>query len=130
MLGAGQRRKAKLSLEAKRAVYDDTVLEAGFGHSQISAAPKVLGDVVEALAAAVFLDSGRDLELTWGVCAPALFTAREMCQSDSKLTRVLCSYENLAEMANGVLMVSAAAYAMQVAASFPCLPQELSSICA
>ena len=62
-----QKRKAKLSLEAKRQVYDQTVQEAGFGHSGISAAPKVLGDIVEALAAAVYLDSGRDLELTWRV---------------------------------------------------------------
>ena len=48
-------------------MYDRTVTEAGFGHSDISGAPKVLGDIVEALAAAVYLDSGRDLELTWKV---------------------------------------------------------------
>lgn len=51
-------------------MYDETVQEAGFGHSGIAGAPKVLGDIVEALAAAVYLDSGRDLDLTWRVSCP------------------------------------------------------------
>lgn len=69
-----QKRKAKLSLEAKRRVYDETVQEAGFGHTEISGAPKVLGDIVEALAAAVYLDSGRNLELTWQVCGVGVWS--------------------------------------------------------
>ena len=32
--------------------------------------PKALGDVLEALAAAVFLDSGRSLETVWEVFQP------------------------------------------------------------
>ena len=62
-----QRRRARLTLEAKRRVYDQTVVEAGFGEANISGAPKVLGDIVESLAAAVYLDSGRDLDAMWGV---------------------------------------------------------------
>ena len=34
--------------------------------------PKVLGDILEALAAAVFLDSGRNLETVWRVFKPIL----------------------------------------------------------
>ena len=34
--------------------------------------PKVLGDILEALAGAVFLDSGRSLETVWRVFKPLL----------------------------------------------------------
>ncbi|KAK9805378.1 hypothetical protein WJX73_008442 [Symbiochloris irregularis] len=62
-----EKRRAKLTLEAKRKVYDQTVVEAGFGECDISGAPKVLGDIVESLAAAVYLDAGRDLEAMWRI---------------------------------------------------------------
>lgn len=32
--------------------------------------PKVLGDILESLAGAIFLDSGMDLEKVWGVFQP------------------------------------------------------------
>jgi len=57
--------------EALRAVYDGMVA-AGFGQGDALAAPKVLGDMVEALVGAVFLDAGQDLEATWVVVARLL----------------------------------------------------------
>jgi dsRNA-specific ribonuclease len=59
------------STEALRAVYDGMVA-AGFGQGDALAAPKVLGDMVEALVGAVFLDAGQDLEATWAVVARLL----------------------------------------------------------
>ncbi|KAK9823040.1 hypothetical protein WJX81_002311 [Elliptochloris bilobata] len=59
------------STEALRAAYDGMVA-AGFGQGDELAAPKVLGDLVEALTGAIFLDTGQDLDATWKVVEPLL----------------------------------------------------------
>ena len=41
-------------------------ISAGFGE-RFAAAPKALGDLYEAVAGAVFVDSGGDLEVLWKV---------------------------------------------------------------
>lgn len=54
--------------EEEEVLDDDTTCDELEGFDP----PKVLGDILEALAAAVFLDSGRSLETVWKVFKPLL----------------------------------------------------------
>ena len=40
--------------------------EAAFGNTEV-AAPKILGDIVESLVGAVYIDTGHDFDKTWQV---------------------------------------------------------------
>jgi len=44
----------------------DLFISAGFGQA-FAAAPKVLGDLFESIAGAVYVDSGGDLDVLWKV---------------------------------------------------------------
>ena len=57
----------KLSIESRRAAFDAAVREGAYSLDEQAAAPKALGDLLEALAGAVFCDSGGDFERTWQV---------------------------------------------------------------
>ena len=56
--------------EARQAA-TQAVVQAAFGGNGLDAPPKVLGDMIEALIGAVFLDSGYSFAATWAV-SPAL----------------------------------------------------------
>ena len=57
----------KLSIESRRTAFDAAVREGAYSLDEQAAAPKALGDLLEALAGAVFCDSGGDFERTWQV---------------------------------------------------------------
>lgn len=58
-----------LASKQEQAAVDAVVREMTFGQQDDAPPPKALGDLVEALIGAVFVDSGFDEDTTWQVSA-------------------------------------------------------------
>ncbi|CAG9768668.1 unnamed protein product [Ceutorhynchus assimilis] len=86
-------------LDSKQLKMDEDVLilleedEAGMKLAEYVDVPKVLGDVFEALAGAIYLDSGKDLEVTWKVFHRLMWKEIETFSSNVPINLVRKLYE-------------------------------------